>query len=303
MQFGNNEVELNPVAPEQHHDYLSVRSDRAVLIALTGVGKTYASSSQMVEAVDSISLPVYEGEFVSLLGPSGCGKSTLLMMIAGLLPTTRGRITIANTTVARPQTNIGIVFQNHVLLDWRTALENVMIQVEARGLGQREYRGKALELLSTVGLDGFAHRYPWELSGGMRQRVSICRALIHDPPLLLMDEPFGALDALTREQLMVDLQRLWLKTRKTVVFVTHNIAEAVFLSDRIVVMTPRPGAIDRVIDVQIPRPRRLRVTRDAQFSVYTSQIMDLFKSRGVITEDDDDAELQARPGNTASVES
>src|SRR5207248_6872264 len=150
-------------------------------------------------------------------------------------------------------TNIGIVFQNHVLLDWRTTLENVMIQVEARGLEKRGYRGKALELLRAVGLDGFEHRYPWELSGGMRQRVSICRALIHDPPLLLMDEPFGALDALTREQLALDLQAIWMRTHKTVLFVTHSISEAVMLADRIILMTPRPGTIDHIYEIDLPR--------------------------------------------------
>ena len=239
-----------------------------------------------VEALSDVSLTIGQAEFVSLLGPSGCGKSTLLMLVAGLLRPTHGQIRIHGREVDRAQTDIGIVFQSDVLLSWRTAVQNVMLQAEARRLDRTMYRRRALALLESVGLAGFADCYPYELSGGMRQRVSICRAFIHEPPLLLMDEPFGALDALTREQMMVELQRMWHRTQKTVVFVTHSIQEAVFLSDRVVVMSPRPGRVERILEIDLPRPRRLKVMATPEFTQYTNEITDIFKSRGVISEDD-----------------
>ena len=189
---------------------------------------------------------------------------------------------IGGRVVDRPQTALGIVFQSPVLLDWRDALDNVLVQVELRGLDPSAYRERALELLDQVGLRDFADRYPHELSGGMRQRVAIARALIHDAPLLLMDEPFGALDALTREQMRLDLEALWLATRKTVLFITHSVDEAVLLADRVVVMTPRPGRIERVLDIGIARPRGLAARRDAAFAEATQQITDLFLARGVL---------------------
>jgi NitT/TauT family transport system ATP-binding protein len=252
------------------------------LIDLAAVSKTYAATDGSVPAVDSVSLHVPAGQFLSILGPSGCGKSTLLLMIAGLLTPSSGEIRVADRPVTRPQTDVGIVFQSPVLLDWRTVLRNVMLQVEARGLDLETHLVKARELLQAVGLEGFEGRYPFELSGGMRQRAAICRALIHDPPLLLMDEPFGALDALTREQMRLDIERLWLERRKTVVFITHSIPEAVLLSDRVVVMSPRPGRVDGVLDIDLPRPRRLEVQESPRFAGYLKAITDLFRARGVL---------------------
>ena len=256
------------------------------LIAIDNLSKVYGEKGEdQVVALEGISLKIYAGEFVTVLGPSGCGKSTMLMLIAGLYKPTTGAVRINDENVYKPRTDIGFVFQNAVLLDWRTVLGNVMLQVTARKLDKKAYELRAHELLESVGLSEFEDSYPYALSGGMKQRVSICRALVHDPPLLLMDEPFGALDAFTREQLMVDLQRMWINTRKTIVFVTHSITEAIFQSDRIIVMSPRPGHVDRVWDIDLPRPRRLKMVESAEFARYTREIRELFMSRGVIAED------------------
>jgi NitT/TauT family transport system ATP-binding protein len=246
--------------------------------------KVYATGDGPVRALDQISLTQRQGEFVSILGPSGCGKSTLMMIAAGLLPASNGLVAVRGERVVAPRTDVGIVFQSPVLLEWRTALGNIMLQAEARKLDRKAAERRARELLGAVGLVGFEGKYPDELSGGMRQRVSICRALIHDPPQLLMDEPFGALDALTRDQLVLDLQRLWNETRMTVMFITHSVAEAVFLSDRVIVMTPRPGQLDRIIDIELPRPRTLAMRESPEFNAYNRQILDLFLARGVLRE-------------------
>ncbi len=246
--------------------------------------KVYATSDGPVRALDQISVTQRQGEFLSILGPSGCGKSTLLMIAAGLLAGSNGVVAVRGQRVVAPRTDIGIVFQNPVLLEWRTALGNIMLQAEARNLDRKAAERRARELLAAVGLDGFEHKYPDELSGGMRQRVSLCRALIHNPPQLLMDEPFGALDALTRDQLVLDLQRLWNEARMTVLFITHSVAEAVFLSDRVIVMTPRPGQIDRIIDIDLSRPRTLAMRESPEFNKYTRQILDLLLARGVLRE-------------------
>ena len=251
-------------------------------VELAGVAKTYRRRGVETHALASVDLAIREGEFLAIVGPSGCGKSTLLRLVAGLHLASAGEVRIGGRVVDRPQTDLGIVFQSPVLLDWRTALANVLVQVELRGLDPSAYRERALELLDQVGLRDFADRYPHELSGGMRQRVAIARALIHDAPLLLMDEPFGALDALTREQMRLDLEALWLATRKTVLFITHSVDEAVLLADRVVVMTPRPGRIERVLDIGIARPRGLAARRDAAFAEATQQITDLFLARGVL---------------------
>jgi NitT/TauT family transport system ATP-binding protein len=254
-----------------------------VKIEVEKICKTFpARDGAPTIAVDNVDLSVGASEFVSLLGPSGCGKSTLLSLIAGLIQPTSGEVRIEGRAVTAPYTNIGIVFQTDLLLDWRTVLGNVLVQFEMRGQDPRPHLGRARALIASVGLADFESKYPWELSGGMRQRVAICRALIHDPPLLLMDEPFGALDALTREQLQVDLQRIWQTSRKTVVFVTHSIGEAVFLSDRVVVMTPRPGKIKQILPIGLPRPRDLGVRDSDLFGANVRHINHLFQEMGVI---------------------
>jgi len=204
------------------------------------------------------------------------------MIIGGLIPPTAGEVRVEGTVVNDAQTDLGIVFQEPVLLDWRNSLDNVMIQVEARRLDRNIYLPRAKQLLASMGLSEFEDKYPFELSGGMRQRVSICRALVHKPRLLLMDEPFGALDALTRDQMNFDLQRIWLQNPITVLFVTHSISEAVFLSDRIVVMSPRPGLVDAVVPIDLPRPRGLDIQETPAFSSYVQAIKRRFAVRGVI---------------------
>ncbi len=233
-------------------------------------------------AVDRVSLDVAPSEFCSILGPSGCGKSTLLMMIAGLYRTSSGQIFVNDTLVDGPCTGLGMVFQKDVLLDWRTVLDNVLLPIEVKRLSRAAYRDRALGLLELVGLRDFAGAYPDQLSGGMRQRVAICRALVHDPPLLLMDEPFGALDALTREKLNLDLMRLTTESAKTVIFITHSIDEAVLMSDRIVVMAPRPGTVLRTLTVDLSKPRTLATRADPRFHELVNEIRGVFHSMGII---------------------
>jgi len=256
--------------------------DSRPYVDIAGVAKTYRRGGRETHALEHVDLAIRDGEFLAIVGPSGCGKSTLLRIVAGLVLASRGDVRVDGRRVDRPQTNLGIVFQSPVLLDWRTALDNVLVQVELRSLDPRDYRDNALRLLDQIGLRDFADRYPYELSGGMRQRVAIARALIHDAPLLLMDEPFGALDALTREQMRLDLEALWLATHKTVMFITHSIDEAVLLADRVVVMSPRPGRIERIIDVPLPRPRGLDARRAPEFVRIAEEITDIFLARGVL---------------------
>jgi NitT/TauT family transport system ATP-binding protein len=255
-----------------------------VTISLAGVGKVYESKAGPVEACGEIDLAIRRSEFVAVVGPSGCGKTTILKMIAGLQPYTTGTITIDGKRIDGPHTDLGIVFQDAILLDWRNVLENVMLQVDIRGLDRVTYEPVARHLLEITGLTGFEKHKPYELSGGMRQRASICRALVHDPPLLLMDEPFGALDALTREQISMDIQRVWMEKRKTALFITHSIPEAVLLADRVVVMSPRPGRIVEIIDIDLPRPRRIDQLPPV-FTEYTNRIRAIFKARGVLAMD------------------
>jgi NitT/TauT family transport system ATP-binding protein len=255
-------------------------------VQIDRVKKIYETRGEPITALDECSLDLHPGEFVSVVGPSGCGKSTLMLMVAGLIPASSGAITIGTSRVQGPYTDLGIVFQEPVLLDWRKVTANVLLQVELRrGFDKRLYRERARELLDLVGLTGFEDRYPYELSGGMRQRVSICRSLLHDPPLLLMDEPFGALDALTRDQLNLDLQSIWLQSRKTVMFVTHSISEAVFLSDRVVVFSDRPGRVVEVLDIDLPRPRHLSIRETPEFGTYAGEIRRVFASLGVLRDD------------------
>lgn len=255
-----------------------------VYLEVENLSKVYASEDGPVRALDRISLRQARGEFVSIVGPSGCGKSTLLMIAAGLAPSSEGRVLVESKVVNAARTDLGIVFQNHVLLEWRTALGNVMLQALARKMDLKVAEQRARDLLAAVGLEGFEDKYPRSLSGGMKQRVSICRALIHEPPQLLMDEPFGALDSLTRDQLVLDLQRICSERSTAVLFVTHSIAEAVFLSDRVVVMTPRPGKIDRVIDINLPRPRTLAMRESPEFARYSHEILEVFLARGILKE-------------------
>jgi NitT/TauT family transport system ATP-binding protein len=253
-------------------------------VSLEGVEKTYRAPGRVLRALEGTTFTLGRGEFVAIVGPSGCGKSTLLMLIAGLIPATAGAVVIQGRRVTRPYTDVGVVFQQDALLAWRSVLDNVLLQIDVRRLDRRRYAAAAGALLQRVGLAGFEAYYPGELSGGMRQRVALCRALVHDPPLLLMDEPFGALDALTRDQMVLDLQRLWLEERKTVLFITHSIWEAIFLADRVVVMSPRPGRITAVLDIELPRPRRLAHRESPEFGRYAAQVREHFRAFGLLSE-------------------
>ena len=230
---------------------------RVPIIALEGVRKTYPSQAGETEALRDVSLAVEQGEFVSLIGPSGCGKSTLLRLVGDLVPLSAGRVTVnaKSPHQARLDRDYGIVFQAPVLYDWRTVEANVGLPLEVIGRPRSDRDQRVRALLRLVGLDGFRRHYPWQLSGGMQQRVAIARALVTNPAILLMDEPFGALDEMTRERLNLELLATCRETAATVLFVTHSIAEAVFLSSRVVVLSPRPGRIERVVDVDLPRPR------------------------------------------------
>ena len=253
-------------------------------VEIRKVEKTYLGRGAGLKAVDGFTLDLAAGEFLSIVGPSGCGKSTLMMMVAGLAPVTAGEIVIQGQRISGPHTDIGVIFQRDALLEWRTVLNNVLLQIDVRRLDRRRYEPVARELLARAGLAGFEKYYPWELSGGMRQRVSLCRALVHDPSLLLMDEPFGALDALTREQMNLDLQRIWLDNRKTMLFITHSISEAIFLADRVIVMSPRPGRIAAELRIDLPRPRRLAVRETPAFGRYVAQIRERFQDFGILKE-------------------
>ena len=256
--------------------------DAASGIELTGVSKTYRSREGDVPSLRPLDFRIDEGEFFVVVGPSGCGKSTLLKMISGLLPPSTGEIKVEGVPVTKPHGNVGIVFQSAMLLPWRTVLGNVMLPIDMKRLPRDKYLPRARELLKTVGLAGFENKLPWQLSGGMQQRASICRALVHDPKIMLMDEPFGALDAMTREKMTVELQRIQRETGKTVLLITHSIPEAVFLADRILVMTERPGAIAAIYDVPLPRPRTLDIMADPLFVALTQTIRQHFSSQGTL---------------------
>ena len=252
------------------------------MIRLDGVGKTYRTRrGDVVRAVEDVTLHVAENEFVTLVGPSGCGKSTLLRLVAGLTPATRGAIRVRDTAVREPFPDVGFVFQQPVLLPWRSVLDNVLFSVEMLGQPPRQYRKQAADLLELTGLGGFETKYPHELSGGMQQRVAICRALLPDPSLLLMDEPFGALDAMTREEMSLELLRVWEERRKTILFVTHSIPEAILLADRVVVMTARPGRIARVLTIDLPRPRTMELEFDPRFKAASDEVRSLIFARRV----------------------
>lgn len=249
-------------------------------LSIRDVGMTYGAGAGAVEALQGISLDIAPGEFVAVVGPSGCGKSTLLRLVTGLRRPSRGGILLQGQKVEGPRNDVGIVFQSPVLFPWRSVLDNVLLPIEVLKLPKARYRDRAMELLELVGLGRFARHYPAQLSGGMQQRAAIARALVHDAPVLIMDEPFGALDAMTRETMNLELQRIWQAQRKTVVFITHSIAEAVFLADRIVVMSPRPGRILEVIANPMPRLRSLDDMLVPAFSEMVRHVRGLLGGKG-----------------------
>ncbi|MBU2497577.1 MAG: ABC transporter ATP-binding protein [Proteobacteria bacterium] len=244
-----------------------------VFILIRDLRKEYRTrSAEKVLALEDVNLSISENEFVTVVGRSGCGKSTLLKLIAGILPASRGEISINGIPVSEPRKDVGMVFQSPVLLPWRNVIENILFPIEIMKFHTGEYQGKARKLLDLVGLSGFEKKVPRELSGGMQQRVSICRSLIHDPNILLMDEPFGALDAMTRDELGLELTRIWQQEKKTVLFVTHSIPEAVFLGDRVVVMSPRPGRVVKVVPIHLTRPRSIDMEFTDEFKNYVLEI-------------------------------
>ena len=252
----------------------------AALIEIRDVEKRYTTRAGSQVALRPTSLEIAAEEFVSIVGPSGCGKTTLMKIVAGLLPCTRGEVRIDGVPVQEPPDGVGMVFQAPTLLRWRTVLDNVLLPADAQRRPRARYEAAARDLIRLVGLEGFADHYPRELSGGMQQRVAMVRALIHNPAILLMDEPFGALDAMTREQMNLELQRIWLERRKTILFITHSIAEAVFLADRVFVMTPRPGRIIDDVAVELARPRSLDMMTTPEFGAYVKRIRTRFNAQG-----------------------
>jgi NitT/TauT family transport system ATP-binding protein len=258
--------------------------ESSAFIRARGIEKRYHSKAGDIVALEGVDVQVAPQEFVTILGPSGCGKSTLLMILAGLVPPSAGEVSIGGTKVIKPALDLGIVFQRDLLFDWRTVLGNITLQGDVRGLDSKKTRARAIELLDLVKLRDFADSYPWELSGGMRQRVAICRALVHDASLLLLDEPFGALDALTRDQMNLDLQEIWSVNRRTAVLVTHSIPEAIFLADRVLVMSPRPGRIVTEIKVDLPRPRTLAMQETSTFLIHLHEIRKTMEQLGVLAE-------------------
>lgn len=244
----------------------------APAITLAGIEKWYGTRDEPVHALSATDLVVAEREFVVLLGPSGCGKTTMLRMIGGLIAPTGGELIVEGQRLwegetRRPEavSELGMVFQDANLFPWLSIEDNIALPLELKGMTRAERRSRARELCQLVGISGFEKRWPRELSGGMRQRAAIARALSYNPKILLMDEPFGALDAMTRDAMNLELQRIWMDTGKTIILVTHSISEAVFLADRIVLLSPRPGKIDTIIDVPIPRPRRSEVQASETF--------------------------------------
>jgi len=256
---------------------------RGVRIEIEGVNKIYGeTTSHPFEALRPVTVDIQPGEFVSVVGPSGCGKSTLMLMTAGLIGTSRGQIRVDGKPLSGPLTDVGIAFQDHLLLEFRTAMDNVLLQGEIRKLPLAPIRKRAEELFERLGLTKAADRYPHELSGGMRQRVSIARALVLRPAVLLMDEPFGALDALTRVQVRSDLEQLWMSERPTVLFITHSVEEAVGLSDRVLVMGPSPGQVVEELTIDLPRPRPVALGEEPALAAYSKRIYDHFARLGII---------------------
>ncbi|MBF6612829.1 MAG: ABC transporter ATP-binding protein [Chloroflexi bacterium] len=247
-----------------------------------GVSKTYVTKEGEFQALTPIDFAIEAGEFVTIIGPSGCGKSTLMLMAAGLLPVTSGSIVVNGKVLTQPLTDIGVAFQDHLLLDFRTAEANILLQAQVRGMPMQAAREETRRLLKQLGLDKASNRYPRQLSGGMRQRVSLARALIHDPSVLMMDEPFGALDTITRTQMRHDLELLWMEKRKTVLFITHSVEEAIGLSDRVLVMSPSPGRIVEEIRIELPRPRPIELGIEQSFVGYADRVYEIFRELGVL---------------------
>lgn len=248
------------------------------IIKIENLNKVYKSKTAEVHALDDISLAVGEEEFISIVGQSGCGKSTLANIVTGLVSKSSGRVLVNGKEVTGPSQNIGIVFQKPVLMPWRNTIENILLPIEVLELDRNVYMKKADSLIELLGLKGFEHHHVNELSGGMQQRVSICRALIYDPPILIMDEPFGALDAFTREEMNTELLRIWQEKKKTILFITHSITEAIYLSDRVVIMKPRPGKIIDVVNIELERPRKIEMRSDPIFIKYEMDIKEkIFK--------------------------
>jgi NitT/TauT family transport system ATP-binding protein len=259
----------------------SVKS--GVPIHISRVSKTFGEDTDKpFLALREVSVDVGAGEFLSVVGPSGCGKSTLMLMVAGLLSRSQGEISIAGDPVAAPVTDVGIAFQDHLLLEFRTAFENVMLHADIRKLPRKPLETRAKELFAQLRFTHAMEKYPRQLSGGMRQRVSLIRTLVHDPRLILMDEPFGALDALTRLEVRTDLEALWMRRRPTVLFITHSVEEAVGLSDRILVMGPSPGEVVEEIRVELPRPRPIMLGDVKEFGAYVDRIHRQFERLGVL---------------------
>jgi len=272
---------LNEIDTEfKERDYSKPREEKTE-IKIENVSMIFQDKKggEPVTALKNVNLDIKEGEFISLLGPSGCGKTTLLRIIADLLQPSSGEVSVRGETTRdiRLQKKYGIVFQNPVLYDWRTVRRNVCMPMELLGMKKPERTYQVTKMLDLVGLSEFGQNYPYELSGGMQQRVGIARALAINPEILLMDEPFSALDEFTREKLHIDLLKIWRKTNKTVVFVTHNISEAVFLSDRVVVLSPHPGRVSAVIDINIPRPRDMESKQTPEFYDYITKIRNSFE--------------------------
>jgi NitT/TauT family transport system ATP-binding protein len=253
-----------------------LRAEADPMIRLRNVRKVYRTGGREFVAVSDVTMDVAEGDLVSLVGPSGCGKSTLLKVLAGLHDADDGEVRIGTSaSIFTPGRDVGMVFQQALLLKWRTILENVILPADILGLPRREAKERARDLLDMVGLQGFENKYPYELSGGMQQRAAIARALVHDPKLILMDEPFGALDALTREKMNLEMLRIWQQSSKTMIFVTHSIQEAVFLGTRCAVLTAGPARMADYFDIKLPLPRTLDVKTTEQFGTYTKRIYHL----------------------------
>jgi NitT/TauT family transport system ATP-binding protein len=252
------------------------------VLAAERVSLVYRTSREPIVAIEEFSVSVGSGEFVSLVGPSGCGKSTFVRLASGLLQPSQGRITLAGSAVTGPRRDVGVVFQSPTLLPWKSVLDNVLVPCRALGLEKGKSKERAWDLLKLTGLEKFALNYPYELSGGMQQRVGLARGLIHEPRVLLMDEPFGALDAMTRERMAGELQRIWMATGTSVVFITHSIPEAVFLSDRVVVISPRPGRVIEELAVPLPRPRDVQTMSDERFSGLCRRLRERFGALGAL---------------------